>query len=124
KAGEPLTLAAVATDDGIPTRKGQGSRDPVVWGGGLRMAWYVYRGSGEVTFTPEQLRVFPDPKLGSPFATKWTPAPLPPDGKSTGSGAFGDAGEYGLDMVAHDGGLGTTKDIPVTVVAGTSTSRR
>jgi hypothetical protein len=115
RVGEPLSLVAYATDDGIPNRKGPGSREPVVWGGGLRAAWYVYRGSGPVTFEPEQLRVFSDPKLGSPFAPKWVPTPLPPDGKTTVKVIFAAPGEYVLRVIVHDGGLGTTENVPITV---------
>ena len=56
--GEPITLSAIVTDDGIPAprpapRGSVGFRSSV----GLRVAWFVYRGQGNaVTFDPEQIR--------------------------------------------------------------------
>jgi hypothetical protein len=114
RVGEPLTLAAVATDDGIPNRR-VGSREPVVWGGSLRVAWYVYRGAGAVTFEPEQLRVFPDPKLGSPFDPPPIWQPLPKDGRSIVQATFKAPGDYVLRVMAHDGGLGTYEEVRVRV---------
>jgi hypothetical protein len=117
--GVPLVLSAVATDDGIPNRKG-GSREPVVWGGGLRVAWYVHRASGEVTLDPEQLRVYPDRKLSSPFEPRrGIPVP-PPDGRSSVKATFSAPGTYVLRVMAHDGGLATSENVTVTVVPAKS----
>ena len=113
RVGEPLSLTLFAHDDGIPNRGGRGRR-PVIWGGGLRAGWYVYRGSGTVTFEPEQLAVYPDRNRAS-RAPGWTPQPLPDDGRYDARAIFSAPGTYVLRAIAHDGGLGTTQNVTVIV---------
>jgi hypothetical protein len=127
KAGEPLTLAALVTDDGIPQ-----ARPAPVGGGvgfksamGLRVAWIVYRGPGDkVTFDPEQFKTYPDfshEGANSPWAPGWTPPPVPPDGRYTVKATFGEPGTYVVRVLAHDGGFETPKDVTVVIQSATAT---
>ena len=121
KMGEPLTLTALVTDDGIPQAR------PTPLGGGagfksalgLRVAWIVYRGPGDkVTFAPEQFKVYGDfahEGANSPYTPGWVPPPLPPDGKHTVKAIFGEPGTYVVRVLAHDGGFDTARDVTVRV---------
>jgi hypothetical protein len=113
KIGEPLNLTAFVSDDGIPKprRSSEGRRSRL----GLRVAWFVYRGAGEVTFDPEQFKVYPDLRDNSPFTPGWTPPPVPADGKYLVRAVFSAPGTYVLRVMAHDGALDTMKDVTVTV---------
>ena len=117
RVGEPLSLAAVASDDGIPEPKPAASRVPVNYNAwGLRVAWFVYRGPGDqVTFEPEQFRVYHDYRGNSPWSPGWEPPPLPAGGKFPVTARFAEPGTYVLRVMAHDGGLITNKDVTVTV---------
>ena len=123
--GEPLELSAVASDDGIPEPKAAASLWPGLstpikdnsWG--LRVAWLVYRGSGDrVTFEPEQFKTYPDYRGNSPWTPGWGPPPLPEDGRFPVTATFAAPGDYVLRVMAHDGGFITTADVAVTVTAG------
>jgi hypothetical protein len=121
RVGEPLSLTAVVTDDGIPQIR------PAPSGGGigfktalgLRVAWIVYRGPGDaVSFAPEQFQVYGDfsrEGANSPFTPGWVPPPLPPDGKHTVKATFGKPGTYVIRALAHDGGFETARDVTVRV---------
>lgn len=63
KVGEPLTLTAVASDDGIPSPRPAPSGGSIGFKSamGLRVAWFVFRGQGDkVNFNPEQFKVYAD----------------------------------------------------------------
>ena len=84
KVGEPLTLVAIVTDDGIPKVRTQPQpgaapnpaaqdrirqlsmippyRPTVNKALGLHQAWFVYRGQGNVTFDPCLLYTSPSPR--------------------------------------------------------------
>ena len=124
KAGEPVTLTAYATDDGVP--KLRPMRPPDALGSvagtpnsasGLRFAWFVYRGAGAVTFDPPQFNVWEDPRPGadSPWAQGWAPPPVPEDNRWVVSATFDDPGTYVLRALAHDGGLDATREITFLV---------
>lgn len=116
KAGEALALTAVATDDGIPSPKAVPLQYPVSANAlGLRVAWFVYRGAGKVTFDPEQFKVYTDYRGNSPWTPGWAPPPVPPDGRVPVSVRFDSPGTYVLRVMAHDGGLQTTQDVTVNV---------
>ena len=137
RVGEPLTLTAVATDDGVPkTTEPRKSTDPfgraaadvpagwmkprqitVGSATGLRLSWYVYRGAGPVTFVPEQIKVWEDTRVhaNSPWANYWYPPPLPPDGVFETEVRFDEPGTYVLRCLASDGALGVDSDVTVTV---------
>ena len=122
RVGEPLDLSATASDDGIPEPKAAASMWPGLstpikdnsWG--LRVAWLVYRGSGDaVTFDPAQFKTYPDYRGDSPWTPGWGPPPLPDDGRYPVTAIFAAPGDYVLRVMAHDGGFITTADVAVTV---------
>jgi hypothetical protein len=120
KVGEPLELSAVVTDDGIykplPLGKGPNVSDNTAMG--LRVAWLVYRGrAAAVTFSPEQFKVYQDkqPGTNSPWSPGWAPPPIPADGRFPVTVRFSAPGAYVIRLLAHDGGLDTTKDVTVAV---------
>src|SRR5262245_18584199 len=115
KVGEPLTLTAIVTDDGLPEPPGASDRRPPGGGDrarrmeyGLRAAWYVYRRAGSVTFEPEQLL--------RPYPPGRTPPPLPKDGRTSVKATFGAPGTYVLRIIGDDMGLHSTQDVTVTVI--------
>jgi len=118
-----LRLAAVAGDDGMPERKPAPQGRPGAPVGrsnalGLRVAWFVYRGDGaQVTFEPEQFKIYPDyrPDSNSPWSPGWEPPPLPPDRRFSVTATFRAPGTYILRALAHDGGLTAVDDVTVTV---------
>ena len=74
---------------------------------GLHVSWYVYRGKGAVTFSPEQIMSWEDTRAGanSPWAPVWVAPPLPADGKVTVWATFSEPGVYVLRSRADDGAL-------------------
>jgi hypothetical protein len=116
KVGEPVALTAVASDDGIPSPKPVPQRYPVTANAlGLRVAWFVYRSAGRVTFEPEQFKVYTDYRSDSPWTPGWAPPPVPADGKFPVKATFAAPGTYVLRVMAHDGGLQSTQDVTVNV---------
>ncbi len=83
---------------------------------GLFMSWFHYRGEGEATFDPPQVKVWEDTRAGanSPWAPLWVPPELPEDGRWTTTVTFDRPGRYVLRGRADDGGL--FADVEVTVV--------
>jgi hypothetical protein len=122
KAGEPVLLIAVATDDGKPRAR---PMPPVIGSNrtvpnsatGLRLVWLKYRGAGEVTFDPPQFSAWEDTRDGanSPWAAGWRTPPIPPDNKWEVKATFTTPGEYILRCVAHDGALTATENVTVVV---------
>lgn len=127
KAGEPVTLIAVVTDDGLPAppgaldrratsritgvgNTGAASGDGQRREYGLRGGWYVYRRAGNVTFEPEQM-IRPYPQ-----GLRSVPPPLPKDGRASVKATFGGPGIYVLRVVGDDMGLQTTQDVTITVI--------
>jgi hypothetical protein len=158
RVGEPLTLTAIVTDDGIPKSKlarqlgslasrastqppaaGEGGvatgpaptvaparRNPflvpptritVGKSVGLHLSWYVYRGAGAVTFTPDQIKPWEDTRVGanSPWAPLWVPPAIPADGTIATTVTFAQPGVYILRGVADDGALLGSEDVTVIV---------
>ena len=137
RVGEPVRLTAVATDDGVPKATeprrstnpfGRPAADvPAGWmkprqitvgsATGLRVSWYVYRGEGAVTFSPEQIKVWEDTRVhaNSPWANYWYPPPLPDDDTWDVEVTFDEPGTYVLRCLASDGALGVDGDVTVTV---------
>ena len=121
--GEPVTLRAVATDDGRPGRR----PIPDLWIGrnrsvlfaatGLRLSWIRYRGPAPVVFDPPQTKVWEDLRDGggSPWSAGWEPPPIPPDNRWVVGATFSAPGTYVLRCIAHDGGLQTYQDVTVRV---------
>ena len=123
--GQPVTLIALANDDGMPKPRAlrltagqrRGSRGTPNIATGLRLAWFVYRGTGKVTFDPEQATVWEDYREGrnSPWSMGWSAPPVPPDGKWLERATFSEPGTYVLRALAHDGGLGASEDVTFVV---------
>jgi hypothetical protein len=121
KVGEPLRLTAIASDDGIPKPRSSPGNSGAL---GLRVAWFVYRGSGKVTFSPEQFKVNIDYRGNSPWTRGWKAPTIPRDGKYSVNVTFTEPGTFVLRAMAHDGGLDTTRDVTVTVQPGSSEAQR
>jgi len=144
KVGETVQLTAVVIDDGIPKRRGAGlagaavsnagsrqitqdtrvnramqppARVTVGKNVGLHVSWYVYRGKGAVTFSPEQIMSWEDTRAGanSPWAPVWVPPSWPADGKVTVWATFSEPGEYVLRSRADDGALTADGQVTITV---------
>jgi len=142
KVGQPVTLAARATDDGVPAphprqavafffatsdgslpseNKNPAWQPPlqvtVDSATGLWVACYPYRGAGEVRFDPAQIKVWEDSRTGanSPWAPTWMAPPPPEDGKWVTKATFHQPGEYVLRCQANDGALVTESEIKVSV---------
>jgi hypothetical protein len=120
--GQAVSLTAFAGDDGIPKRRNLPPVDSLNPSGavmnsaaGLRLAWFVYRGPGRVTFDPPQFKVYEDSRGGSPWAPGWVAPPVPPDGQWVVQTTFSEPGTYVLRCLAHDGALATFHDVTVTV---------
>ena len=84
---------------------------------GLHVSWFVYRGAGNVTFEPQQIKIWEDTRTGtnSPWAPQWVPPPLPADGRWTSQVKFDSPGTYVLRARADDGALAADDDLTVTV---------
>ncbi len=144
RVGEPVTLSAHITDDGLPRRAGGGlfggggglpitddgtlnlgsalrtpSRITVQKVNGLHMAWYVYRGpvGGGVNFNPVQISTWEDtrPYSNSPWSPSWVAPDLPEDGRWVTEVTFHEPGTYVLQGRADDGGLFTDSQVTVRV---------
>jgi hypothetical protein len=85
---------------------------------GLHLSWFMYRGPGKVTFTPEQIKVWEDTRTGanSPWAPLWVAPDLPADGKLSVQVTFSEPGTYVLRSLADDGALTGYDDVTVVVV--------
>jgi hypothetical protein len=123
KVGHPVTLSAVATDDGKPAVR---SIPPTMIGQshfvpnsatGLRLSWFKYRGAGQVDFDPPQTKVWEDHRDGgnSPWSAGWNTPPIPPENRWTVHATFRQPGTYVVRALAHDGGLIDYGDVTVTV---------
>jgi hypothetical protein len=134
RAGQPVQLVATVTDDGVPKAPGQGARMPsaeqiarrsvmppqritVGKSLGLHLSWFVYRGSGAVTFDTPQIKVWEDTRAGanSPWAPLWIAPPLPADGTWKVTATFAEPGTYVLRARADDGALLGDQELTVRV---------
>lgn len=133
--GQPVDLAAVATDDGIPKRRlvplvvpwtetakkpaRIGSRCCADSASGLRLSWFVYRApvGAKVTFDPPQFEAWEDYRdaRNSPWSAGWEVPPVPPGNRWTARASFSQPGTYVLRTLGHDGGLMAAEDITVVV---------
>ncbi|MXX79225.1 MAG: hypothetical protein F4Z33_09845 [Gemmatimonadales bacterium] len=84
---------------------------------GLFMSWFVYRGEGEVTFDPPQVKVWEDTRTGanSPWAPRGGPPGRPGCARGTVTVSFSRPGTYVLRGRADDGGLFADEEITVVV---------
>ncbi len=125
RVGEPVTLTAFASDDGVPEPRPLRPLDPSRSGNntvpvtatGLRLSWFVYRGAGHVAFDPPQTKVWEDtrPNSNSPWGYGFETPAAPPAGKWVAEVTFGEPGTFVLRCLAHDGGLTTHEDITFVV---------
>ena len=85
---------------------------------GLHVSWFVYRGTGPVTFDPEQIVAWEDTRAGanSPWAPVWVAPELPADGRVPVQLVFKEPGTYRLRARADDGALMNDAEVVVTVV--------
>jgi hypothetical protein len=123
KVGEPVTLSAVATDDGKPKPRpmpaflvGQSHFLPNA-ATGLRLSWFTYRGAGKIHYDPPQTKVWQDHRDGgnSPWSAGWSTPPPPPNNTWTVRATFSEPGTYVLRALASDGGLIAYEDVTITV---------
>jgi hypothetical protein len=136
RVGQPLELAVKVTDDGLPPPRGvaapAGNATPeqqlaralrpsvrvtVNKAVRLHFAWFVYRGAGEVTFDPPQVKTWEDtrPWANSPWAPFWRPPGIPADGRWPTRVTFHQPGAYVLRGRADDGGLYADEEVTVIV---------
>jgi hypothetical protein len=138
KVGQPLTLSAHVTDDGVPKPRPRGAfldrartkdikdirmippiQVTVGSATGLWTSCYLYRsnGSGKVHFGPDQPKTWEDTRAGanSQWSPLWQAPPQPPDGKWTVQVTFDEPGTYVLRWHASDGALWADENITVTV---------
>ena len=129
--GEPLRLAAVATDDGMPKPRMLLSSRRVTPNStsGFWLAWFVYRGPGsKVNFDPPQTSVWEDMRPASVggnsnWSYGWQVPPAPADNRWAATATFDEPGTYVLRAWADDGGLMAYEDITV-VVAGSAAQQQ
>ena len=105
KLGEPLTLSAHVTDDGVPKRRTRGAfltdrgsgevhdlrmippkQVTVGSATGLWVACYLFRGPGKVIFTPDQPKTWEDTRAGA--NAQWAPSVAAADSPPTASGKY------------------------------------
>ena len=86
---------------------------------GLHLSWFVFRGAGEVSFDPLQVKVWEDTRTGenSPWAPLWVPPEVPDDGRWEVRVTFDRPGTYVLRARADDGGLYHDADVTIDVAA-------
>ena len=151
KVGQPIDLAAIVKDDGIPKRRSSGSaavsnagagtaaradapdaaavqrlvraasapptRITVGKNVGLHLSWFVYRGTGDVNFEPDQIKPWEDTRAGanSPWTPIWIPPTLSADGRVPVKVTFSQPGTYVLRALADDGALTGGDSVTITV---------
>ena len=129
--GEPLELAAVATDDGMPRPRMLLSPRRVTPDStsGLWLAWFIYRGPGSaVTFDPPQVSAWEDVRPAdvggnSNWSYGWQVPPAPSDNRWQATATFDEPGTYVLRAWADDGGLMSYEDVTV-VVSGSAAQQQ
>jgi len=135
RVGQPLSLQAHVADDGLPKPRassaaftaagGTGiarwmrppSRVTVGKTNGLFLSWNIYRGEGNATFDPPQVKPWEDTRnsANSPWGALWVPPPVPEDGMYSVDVTFDMPGTYVLWARADDGGLFHDQYVTVNV---------
>ncbi len=84
---------------------------------GLHLSWFVFRGEGEVSFEPLQVKTWEDTRFGanSPWAPLWSAPAIPEDGRWEVKVSFDRPGTYVLRGRADDGALYDDKDVTIIV---------
>lgn len=144
RVGEPVKLVVHMMDDGLEAAKERMAErarrraaapapegPPKLSAGQLRpptritvqkvvahhVAWFVYRGDGEATFDPPQVKTWEDTRTGanSPWAPLWSAPPIPEDGRWEVTVTFDKPGRYVLRARGDDGALYHDQDITIIV---------
>jgi len=134
RVGQQLTLQAHVADDGLPKPRERTASDfsqeamltrvmtpprQVTVGktNGLFLSWNVYRGDGNVSFNPPQIKPWEDTRnsANSPWGALWTPPEVPVDGMHSVDVTFDEPGTYILWARADDGGLFHDQYVTVNV---------
>ena len=135
RAGQPLNLQAHVADDGLPKPRatsaaftGAGGTGIARWmrppsrvtvgkTNGLFLSWNIYRGEGNATFDPPQVKPWEDTRnsANSPWGALWVPPPVPEDGMYSVDVTFDMPGTYVLWARADDGGLFHDQYVTVNV---------
>ena len=133
KVGEEIIITTHVSDDGLPKPRSTTSartsttvqermmrpprRTTVGKTNGLFLSWNKYRGPGEVSFEPAQVKPWEDTRTSanSPWGALWTPPPIPEDGIYEVRATFSEPGEYVLWARGDDGGLYHDQRITVNV---------
>ena len=117
-AGGPLA-AALVTPEAIMQRRLMSPPVKVTVNkvNGLYYSWNKWRGPGDVSFDPPQVKVWEDTRTSanSPWGALWLPPELPEDGVFEVNATFSEPGEYVLWGRADDGGLYNDAWITVNV---------
>lgn len=133
KVGEEILISTHVADDGLPKPRRTTSertetsvkermmrpprRTTVGKTNALFLSWNKYRGPGEVSFEPAQVKPWEDTRTSanSPWGALWTPPPIPEDGIYEVRATFSEPGEYVLWARGDDGGLYHDQRITVNV---------
>jgi len=133
RVGQELIIAAKVDDDGLPkprattVERSETSvrermlapprRTTVGKTNGLFLSWNKYRGPGEVSFDPPQVKPWEDTRTSanSPWGPLWVPPAIPEDGVYEVKASFDTPGTYVLWARADDGGLYYDQYITVNV---------
>ena len=84
---------------------------------GLHLSWFVYRGAGQATFDPPQIKSWEDTRAGanSPWAPSWQPPTMSADGRVPAKVTFSEPGTYVVRALADDGALTGGDSVTITV---------
>lgn len=134
RVGEPLNLQAHVADDGLPKPRATAVTDRTAASelarymrpptrvtvgktNGLFLSWNIYRGEGNATFDPPQIKPWEDTRTSanSPWGALWVPPPVPEDGMYEVNVTFDQPGMYVLWARADDGGLFHDQYVTVNV---------
>jgi hypothetical protein len=133
KVGEEVVLLTHVADDGLPKPRTTTAtltetsvqermmrpprRTTVGKTNGLFLSWNKFRGPGDVTFDPPQIKPWEDTRTSanSPWGALWVPPPIPEDGMYEVKATFSEPGEYVLWARGDDGGLYHDQYVTVNV---------
>lgn len=135
QVGEELSFVTHVLDDGLPkprrrsvarSNSEESARERMLRPprqttvgktNGLFLSWNKYRGPGNVTFDPPQIKPWEDTRTSanSPWGALWTPPEVPEDGRYNVKASFDKPGTYILWGRADDGGLYHDQYITVEV---------
>lgn len=133
KVGEEVVLLTHVADDGLPKPRGRTvtrtettvqermmrppRRTTVGKTNGLFLSWNKFRGPGEVSFEPAQVKPWEDTRTSanSPWGALWVPPEVPEDGMYEVRATFSEPGEYILWARGDDGGLFHDQYVTVNV---------